>query len=105
MWVLIVRDGQAGAASIGDGAQYIAVLTGAVLAVTFWWVRHNVGIHNRKGPRKGRAAQAARIDVDRLGREIAWELPGGHIGALDASHLVLAMEDGRKVYRRGGHGD
>ena len=27
---------------------------GAVLAVTIWWIRHNVSIYRRKGPRRGR---------------------------------------------------
>lgn len=100
MWVMLAQGGRASGLHIVDSAQYIAGIGGAVLALTFWWIRHNVGIHRRKGPRQGRRVIAPRIDVDRLGRELRWSVPGGHPGAVTEPHLIVELnEHGAKTYR------
>ena len=100
MWVQLVRSGGASASSIVDSVQYVAAIAGAVLALTLYWIRHNVGIHRRKGPRAASPIMAPRIDADRLERPLRWSLPGGHLGAVAEGHLVVDIEDGVKVYRR-----
>jgi hypothetical protein len=100
MWIQLLRGDAVTLSHIGHSVQYVAVVAGAVLAVTLCWVRHNIGIHRRKGPRTAGHAKAPRIDEDRLGRPLRWSVPGGHRGALDAAHLVVEMKAGTKVYRR-----
>jgi hypothetical protein len=75
---------------------------GAVLAVTIWWIRHNVAIYRRKGPRRGRPENPPRTDEDRLGRDVAWTMPGGAPAALAERHLVVEVVGDLKTYRREG---
>ena len=100
LWVMLIHDGSAGSA-LQRTLVELAVLTGAVLAVTTWWIRHNVGIHRRKGPRSRRATVAPRTDEDRLGRAVRWSLPGGALAACSAEHLVIEVDGDLKTYRRG----
>jgi hypothetical protein len=97
-WFLLVREHKAGTENITYSVTYIAVITGAVLAITLWWIRHNTGIYQRKGPRTGRPAVAPRTDEDRLGRPLRWQLAGGAPAALEASHLVIDVDGSAKVY-------
>ena len=101
LWVALVREGKAGADNISYSVQYLAIVAGAVLAVTFWWIRHNLGIHRRKGPRSGRASLPPRTDEDRLGRPLRWQLEGGAAGAVGVAHLVVALDGEAKVYAAG----
>lgn len=98
LWVMLVVDDKAGAANIAYSVTYIAVIVGAVLAVTLWWIRHNTTIYRRKGPRTGRPAIAPRTDEDRLGRPIRWQLDGGPGAAVVAGHLVVELDGSAKVY-------
>jgi hypothetical protein len=100
MWVIVVSQHKAGVSNITHSVQYLSVVTGAVLSVTLVWIRHNMNIYRRKGPREGRPEDPPRIDEDRLGRPITWAVRGGHYQAKRARHLVVDVEDGRKVYRR-----
>jgi hypothetical protein len=98
LWVLLVTEHKAGAANIAYSVSYIAVIVGAVLTVTLWWIRHNTTIYRRKGPRTGRPAIPPRTDEDRLGRPIRWQLDGGPGAAIGASHLVVDVDGFAKVY-------
>jgi hypothetical protein len=100
LWVMLVRNHKAGGANIAYSAQYVGAIAGAVLAVTFWWIRHNTGIYRRKGPRRGRPDIPPRTDEDRLGRPIRWQMEDGVAGALAAGHLIIDLDDAAKVYRR-----
>ena len=100
MWAQLLRSDAVSASNIVDSAQYVAAIGGAVLAVTLYWVRHNVAIHRRKGPRAGRPELAPRVDADRLERPLRWSLTGGQAAAVAEPHLVIDVEDGIKVYRR-----
>ena len=109
LWVMLIRDGSAGDA-LQRTLVELGVLTGAVLAVTIWWIRHNVSIYRRKGPRTERATAAPRTeratavprtDEDRLGRAVCWSLPGGVLAASSAEHLVIEVDGDLKTYRRG----
>jgi membrane protease YdiL (CAAX protease family) len=100
LWVKLVLDHKAGGRNIAYSLQYLAAIAGAVLAVTFWWIRHNTGIYQRKGPRNASPAMMPRIDEDRLGRPIRWQLDGGVGEALDAGHLIVDLDGEAKVYRR-----
>ena len=100
MWVLLAGSDRVSAANIVDSIQYVTAISGAVLALTLYWIRHNVAIHRRKGPRAASPIRAPRIDADRLGRPLQWSLPGGHAAAVGEPHLVVDVVDGTKVYRR-----
>jgi hypothetical protein len=99
LWVMLVRGGKAGGQNIAYSVEYVAMVSGAVLAVTLWWIRHNMGIYRRKGPRSARVDQLPRTDEDRLGRPLRWQLEGGPDGALAAGHLVVDLDGEAKVYR------
>jgi hypothetical protein len=99
LWVKLVRDDKAGGQNIAYSLQYLAVITGAVLAVTLFWIRHNTRIYRRKGPRTGRPQVSPRLDQDRLGRPLRWQLEGGAEAALAATHLVVDLDGEAKVYR------
>jgi uncharacterized iron-regulated membrane protein len=99
LWALLAHEGRASGASFRDTGLWLAALMGAVLAVTIWWIRHNVAIYRRKGPRRGRPENPARTDEDRLGRGIAWTMPGGAPAALAERHLVVEIAGDLKTYR------
>jgi hypothetical protein len=99
LWVILWREGETSLAAFADTGVRLAVLAGTVLAVTTWWIRHNMGIYRRKGPRNGRPPNVPRIDEDRLGRPIEWAMTGGHVAARDARHLVIEVENETKTYR------
>ena len=103
LWIALVREGKAGTANFAYSAQYLGLIAGAVLAVTFWWIHHNMRVYRRKGPRSGRAELPPRLDEDRLGRPIRWQLDGGPEGVLEESHLVVALDGEAKVYRPAGY--
>jgi hypothetical protein len=100
LWVLLALEGKASGAAFRDTGLWLAALMGAVLAVTIWWIRHNVAIYRRKGPRRGRPENPPRTDEDRLGRDVAWAMPGGAPAALAERHLVVDIAGDLKTYRR-----
>ena len=101
LWVLLALEGRASGAAFRDTGLRLAALMGVVLAVTIWWIRHNVGIYRRKGPRTGRPSQPPRTDEDRLGRHLRWDLAGGPIAARERAHLVVELDGDVKSYRPG----
>lgn len=100
LWALLVVEDKATVAAFRDTALQVAVIVGIVLAVTTWWIRHNVAIYRRKGPRQGRATIAPRVDEDRLGRRVRWSMPGGVRTARAQRHLVVELDGDEKIYRR-----
>jgi hypothetical protein len=102
LWILLIQDHKAGGRNIAYSAQYLAMIGGAVLAVTLWWIRHNKRIYQRKGPRTGRPEIAPRTDEDRLGRPIRWQTAGGADGARDVGHLLIELDGSAKVYLQAG---
>jgi hypothetical protein len=102
LWVLLALEGRASGAAFRDTGVQLAALMSAVLAITIWWVRHNVGIYRRKGPRQGRAALEPRTDEDRLGHPLRWALPDGPAAATNEQHLVVELDGVLKTYRRAG---
>jgi hypothetical protein len=102
LWARLAIDHRATAGAFRDTLFQIAVLVGVVLGITTWWIRHNVGIYRRKGPRQGRAEIAAAVDQDRLDRRIRWAMPGGVRTARAQRHLVVELDGDVKTYRRGG---
>jgi hypothetical protein len=100
LWVLLAVEGKATLPSLLDSATLVAIVAGAVLAITLTWVRHNVGIYRRKGLRTGRVGTRPETSVDRLGRTLRWDVPGGVLGALDAGHLAVELEGDVKRYVR-----
>jgi hypothetical protein len=102
LWVVLAMQGKASGAAFRDTGVWLAALMGAVLAVTLWWIRHNVAIYRRKGPRRGRPEDPPRTHADRLGRDVEWQLPGGAPIALTHRHLVVDVAGELKTYRSGG---
>jgi hypothetical protein len=99
-WLVLGLEHKATAEAFRDTLLQLAVVMGAVLAITIWWIRHNVGIYRRKGPRRGRAEEPPRTDEDRLGRRIQWAMPGGARTAQSQQHLVVELDGDAKLYRR-----
>jgi hypothetical protein len=99
LWILLALEGKASAAAFRATGVTLAALMGAVLVVTIWWIRHNVSIYRRKGARRGRPLNAPQTDEDRLGRQVAWAMPGGAPTALTQRHLVVDIDGGLKTYR------
>jgi hypothetical protein len=102
LWVLLATEGKASGDAFRDTGIWLAALMGAVLAVTIWWIRHNVAIYRRKGPRRGRAENPPRTDEDRLGRDVAWAMDGGPPAAQAERHLVVEIAGDVKTYRQAG---
>jgi hypothetical protein len=102
LWVLLATEGKASGDAFRDTGIWLAALMGAVLAVTIWWIRHNVAIYRRKGPRRGRAENPPRTDEDRLGRGVAWAMDGGAPNARTERHLVVEIAGDVKTYRQAG---
>jgi hypothetical protein len=100
MWAMLVIRHQASAAALRGAGFEVAVLIGVVLAITTWWIRHNVAIYRRKGPRTERASLPPRTDEDRLGRRLRWAMPGGVRTARAQAHLVIEVHGDVKTYRR-----
>lgn len=98
LWILLIRDHKAGGRNIAYSVQYLAMVGGAVLSVTLWWIHHNRRIYRRKGPRTGRPEMPPRTDEDRLGRPIRWQTEGGPAGACDVGHLLVELDGAAKVY-------
>ena len=102
LWILLIQNHKAGGEKIAYSVQYLAVIGGAVLTVTLWWIRHNTRIYRRKGPRTGRPEIAPRTDEDRLGRPIRWQTDGGADGARVTGHLLIELDGPAKVYVQAG---
>ena len=70
----------------------IGSLCGVVITL---WIRHNIGIFRRKGPRMGVRQASMSFSRDSLGREVALSAPD----VFQARCVVVGLEGGRKVYR------
>ncbi|MDP9408426.1 MAG: hypothetical protein M3P95_11345 [Actinomycetota bacterium] len=98
LWVDLIRDGKATPQSLTVSAGILVGVAVVVALVTLAWVRHNLGIHRRRGARSVRPVQAPRTDADRLGRPVVWRMPGGAAGAASAPHVVIDGVGPAKVY-------
>ena len=77
------------------------LVTGSLVilpVLTTAWVLHNVGIHRRKGPRKGARKTDETYRHDWNGREVSADFAA----LARASVVVIDVEGKRKVYRAGG---
>lgn len=101
LWLLLYEQGKLTPEALRAGAGTVAVIAVTVAAVTLAWVRHNLGIHRRKGARKGRPSLHPRIDADRLDRRVRWEFPRGYADARKAGHVVIDGDGETKRYRSG----
>src|SRR3954464_4620588 len=102
LWVKLFADHKAGLAAFRDTGIQLAAVVAVVVAVTTWWIRHNVGIYRRKGPRRGRPSRPPRTDEDRLRRPVPRALPGRAIAAGEHAHLIVELDGDVKTYRRAG---
>lgn len=97
-WVLLAAQGKVTAGAVADSIGVIAVMALLVGGLTLYWVRHNVRIYRRKGPRRGRPGSNPNITADRLARPVTWQFDDGHHGALQASHILVDLVGHVKVY-------
>lgn len=77
------------------------LVTGSLVilpVLTTAWVLHNVGIHRRKGPRKGARKTDETYRHDWNGREVSADFAA----LARANVVVIDVEGKRKVYRAGG---
>ena len=102
LWFALIVEGRAGMANITYSVQYVAIIAGAVLGLTVLWVRHNMRIYAKKGPRGHRPPEPPRTDEDRLGRPLRWQLDGGHPEAIGMAHIVVTLDGEAKVYAAAG---
>ena len=69
-----------------------------VVVATELWIRHNIGIYKRKGPRRKTAVFDAPWTSDSLGRALDIDLTQ----LLGASVVVVSVDSqGNKIYRSG----
>jgi hypothetical protein len=80
-------------ASVAFLVIFLTLLITSVL--TLLWVRHNLGIFRRKGPRKGLPAVSEEILSDSLGRTL--DLPG-YDSLKSAPVVFISREDDRKRF-------
>lgn len=99
LWWMLWTEHKATAAALFGTATRVGVCVGIVLGLTMWWVSHNVAIHRRKGPRRGRPDVAPNTANDRLGRSLVWDVRGGVDGARAADHLIVDIAGDAKAYR------
>ena len=104
LWVDLVQDGAATTANLSRTLLFVGLIAALVLAITGAWVRHNVRLYRRRGPRPGSPLLPPRTDADRLWRTVVWDLPGGHLRAVETAHLVVDLDPAAavKTYRRAG---
>lgn len=69
---------------------FIGVTVFITVTITLLWVRYNIGIFRRKGPRKNLTLVTENRDTDFLGRKI--EQPGP--ASLKTAHLVVVSVEG-----------
>jgi hypothetical protein len=100
LWALLAIEGRVSGEAFRNTGLQLAALMGVVLTVTIWWIRHNVAIYRRKGPRIGRPESPPRTDEDRLGRDVMWAMPDGAAAAQAERHLVVEIAGDLKTYRR-----
>jgi hypothetical protein len=100
LWAVLAIEHKATGAAFRDTAFQLAAIAAVLLAITLWWIRHNVSIYRRKGPREARVTHPPRTDADRLGRRLHWTLPGGVDGARAQQHLVIELDGDVKTYRQ-----
>lgn len=94
-WVRVVRMGLPDRLVLEAGALVLLTLVVITLA-TSWWVRHNLAIYRRKGPRRAIPATDTVITEDRLGRP----LTGPLAELADVAEIVITLRGGEKWYSR-----
>jgi hypothetical protein len=92
-WIRVLAS--AGPSDIAIALLFIALTLAVTVAVTLIWVRYNIGIYRRKGPRRNVTAVDENRDADVLGRRI--EGPGTE--ALKRAPVVsVSLENGAKRF-------
>ena len=92
-WYLILS--RAPRADLLVSLRLIAVIVSLYAITITLWIRHNVRIHRRKGPRRQVRKVTAKLSHDLLGRRLIVADPGVQRN----SHIVVEVLDTRKIYR------
>lgn len=97
-WGIVLQ--RTGAAEIRFTLLFIAVATVLAVLLTVAWIRHNVALHQRKGPRTGVPEVSEDFRHDVLGRPLRFE---GDPAAARAAQLVrICTGPADKHYRPSG---
>lgn len=91
-WIQVAR--HTSLATVTFSATLVTVVLVSVVLVTAWWVRHNVAIFRRKGPRRGLPRVERLVTADFLGRELAGEWRE----VRSAPAVVITITEGRKQF-------
>jgi hypothetical protein len=87
---------------LGDGFIALVFIRGTVcisMITTLLWIRYNIGIFRRKGPRKNLTEVAENHCTDVLGRRIE---PLGSGSFKTARHVIVSLEGESKKYEVAG---
>ncbi len=92
-WVRVLSN--AVGRDIATALLFIALTLASTVVVTLVWVRYNIGIFRRKGPRRNVTKVDERYEADALGRRIA----GAETAALKRARTVdVSVVDGVKRF-------
>lgn len=74
---------------------FVAVAVGVTVAANTLWIRHNLRIHRRKGPRRSVPVVEMRVERDFSGRvlDADWE------AVRDSNYVLVAPTGDRKMFR------
>ncbi len=92
-WVRVLSS--ASGKDIGTALAFISLTLAATVVVTLVWVRYNIGIFRRKGPRRTVTKVDERYESDVLGRRVV----GPDIATLRRAPTVeVSLDDGAKRF-------
>jgi hypothetical protein len=77
-------------------ALFVALSLVVIVLVTLGWVWHNLGIFNRRGPRKAAVTAKAEFRTDGVGRPVSF--PSGGIDRHSAPVVYVRVEGNHKRY-------
>jgi hypothetical protein len=92
-WWRVLRNGPA--ADLARSFELLAGIAALYGLTLVLWIRHNVGIWQRKGPRRTVRAVAAHYSHDALGNAVRCMEPE----AFCAQHIIIEVTGGEKLYR------
>lgn len=96
-WVRVLSS--AGGKDIATALVFISLTLAATVVVTLVWVRYNIGIFRRKGPRRTVTKVDERYEADVLGRRIV----GAETAELKRARTVdVSLENGAKRFAASG---
>lgn len=94
-WIRVAQETSVG--TVLSGIVVLAVMTVVAVAITLWWILHNLGIYKRKGPRRSVPLVMPEYRNDFLGRD----LDGDWMLLRRSSVVLVRMDEGDKRFLPG----